>query len=420
MKLYKYVTAERIDVLEGKHIRFTQPKYLNDPFDLQPKLERLLPEDALEEIAQEASSNLSVHKTLKSKVDKPLQAAIDQASPEQRVKLEEFQEEVEEMFQQTPEQKIEERNLQKTYKSFVLPIIKEQTEEYARKFPSPFTKDAGVLSLTEKPDNLLMWAHYADSHRGFVVEFDGSHNFFDFPNKPGEPAIQKVVYRERKSIKHFSDLRSNEDVWINLFITKSKIWEYEQEWRLVKSLNDADKTIGNDIYLFAFPAECVTRIILGHSMSYLEKIKFLDLIGQDEEYKHVELAQATIRNDTDDLSITPFGVKHKLDIFEYLLVEAVQQARKLMQHHMWFTNLLFFQDVRDSISTTTEFSIKALEEIRSGKKIPEATADDGIRSTLLAINLFPVVLTYFEEVAASNILRMDVCAKSSSSASIAM
>lgn len=27
----------------------------------------------------------------------------------------------------------------------------------------------GLLCLTEKPDNLLMWAHYADSHAGFVV-----------------------------------------------------------------------------------------------------------------------------------------------------------------------------------------------------------------------------------------------------------
>jgi Protein of unknown function (DUF2971) len=32
----------------------------------------------------------------------------------------------------------------------------------------------GVVSLTAKPDDLLMWGHYADSHRGVCLEFDSS------------------------------------------------------------------------------------------------------------------------------------------------------------------------------------------------------------------------------------------------------
>lgn len=30
----------------------------------------------------------------------------------------------------------------------------------------------GILAITSKPDNLLMWAHYADSHTGFRVGLD--------------------------------------------------------------------------------------------------------------------------------------------------------------------------------------------------------------------------------------------------------
>ncbi|EPJ44297.1 MAG: hypothetical protein OFPII_35920 [Osedax symbiont Rs1] len=37
----------------------------------------------------------------------------------------------------------------------------------------------GILSMTERIDNLLMWSHYADSHTGFVIGFDPSHDFFD-------------------------------------------------------------------------------------------------------------------------------------------------------------------------------------------------------------------------------------------------
>jgi hypothetical protein len=32
--LYKYVTADRIDILQNGHIRFTQPSVLNDPFEI--------------------------------------------------------------------------------------------------------------------------------------------------------------------------------------------------------------------------------------------------------------------------------------------------------------------------------------------------------------------------------------------------
>ena len=30
----------------------------------------------------------------------------------------------------------------------------------------------GMISLTEKSNNLLMWSHYADEHRGMVIEID--------------------------------------------------------------------------------------------------------------------------------------------------------------------------------------------------------------------------------------------------------
>jgi len=32
--IYKYVSPERIDILENLQLRVTQPKYLNDPFDI--------------------------------------------------------------------------------------------------------------------------------------------------------------------------------------------------------------------------------------------------------------------------------------------------------------------------------------------------------------------------------------------------
>ena len=40
-------------------------------------------------------------------------------------------------------------------------------------------KQVGICCLTQDPFNLLMWSHYADSHRGMVVEFEIPTNVED-------------------------------------------------------------------------------------------------------------------------------------------------------------------------------------------------------------------------------------------------
>ena len=37
----------------------------------------------------------------------------------------------------------------------------------------------GIFSLSKVPDNILMWSHYADSHKGIVLEFDSNHAYFN-------------------------------------------------------------------------------------------------------------------------------------------------------------------------------------------------------------------------------------------------
>jgi hypothetical protein len=47
--------------------------------------------------------------------------------------------------------------------------------------------ERGVACLAESYADLLMWAHYADGHRGFCLEFDGNAEPFS--------AARKVVYK---------------------------------------------------------------------------------------------------------------------------------------------------------------------------------------------------------------------------------
>ncbi len=60
----------------------------------------------------------------------------------------------------------------------------------------------GILSLTKKRENLVMWAHYALSHQGFVIAFDSQNAFFSSPARPVDDSLAppKVLkkYRHRR------------------------------------------------------------------------------------------------------------------------------------------------------------------------------------------------------------------------------
>ncbi len=93
----------------------------------------------------------------------------------------------------------------------------------------------GICSLTRDPLNLLMWAHYACNHTGFVVEFDIPLESFNLPSDDVtyfEWLIpQPVTYQKKKPIISFSD-----DIDVKMakqFLIKGVDWKYEQEERVI-------------------------------------------------------------------------------------------------------------------------------------------------------------------------------------------
>lgn len=88
------------------------------------------------------------------------------------------------------------------------------------------TGSIGTFCVSEKRDDLLMWAHYADSHRGVCLEFDGLG--------PLMAQAQRVDYSPtRNAINHYTDDRSA--TLAKALLTKSDHWAYEAEWRLLRT-----------------------------------------------------------------------------------------------------------------------------------------------------------------------------------------
>lgn len=85
----------------------------------------------------------------------------------------------------------------------------------------------GVHSLSRVATNILMWSHYADHHKGFVVELEIR---MDAPKELlyGIIPIPVEYKKERPVISWGAEFDIEK-----YFLTKSKDWEYEQEERIM-------------------------------------------------------------------------------------------------------------------------------------------------------------------------------------------
>jgi hypothetical protein len=128
------------------------------------------------------------------------------------------------------------------------------------------------LCLSNVWNNPLMWAYYADGHKGFVIGFD-TKNAALFPEPP-----RAVAYsRSRPTIgygKSFDDS----------VYTKARYWEHEREWRAIRVEEYPDP-----IHLVSFPPEAIKEVILGDRMC--DSLQDLIATRLRGDYKHVRLYQ---------------------------------------------------------------------------------------------------------------------------------
>lgn len=269
MIFYKYVSAERIDILQNRLIRFTQPDALNDPFEAKPHFHAFATKAgfarAFADMIREAPTVVweDFRRVTQTNLDRQAFADELEGDPDYADCL---------------------------YKNVGLPNpLPKERKRVERWFNS-----VGILSLSETPDNLLMWSHYAEEHIGFVLMFDGSHKFF----KGNEPLLgfakpEPVQYKpeqERPST-------TIEEVTVpETFLTKGSDWKYEKEWRYLKFLNDADERHESPnthpVELFRLPPKCIKGVILGCRRSKELEDTIVALRHDDPEFKHLRIQQA--------------------------------------------------------------------------------------------------------------------------------
>jgi len=132
----------------------------------------------------------------------------------------------------------------------------------------------GIISFTQTKDNLLMWAHYANEHKGVLIGFNfsnyyknifvdlliesydvllGTENLFDGRCIPINYRKQPI-YKNDKFDRDYSNIAGEGEnrILYEIFQQKSDEWIYEKEHRITLKLNQADKVILHNIIEYQY------------------------------------------------------------------------------------------------------------------------------------------------------------------------
>lgn len=169
----------------------------------------------------------------------------------------------------------------------------------------------GIFSMTETPDNILMWAHYT-KNRGFAIEF----NFEKLKNSStGRIHGQfPMNYVDKIEPIHLSKVDIHCAMLMQSNI-KLKDWEYENERRLLVECRDGDYQLPNSE--FKFPEEKERK-------SYYSDIKAIESVWLATKFfEDVELQSVD-----SELGIMYFELKNNIELKSSILTFLSQNEIK--------------------------------------------------------------------------------------------
>ena len=187
----------------------------------------------------------------------------------------------------------------------------------------------GILSLTENPFSYVMWSHYANGHKGFLIEFDVRNK--SKPTLELEQNSPLPIYR----VRYVSTNTVNLDKMVGknggiperqfrdrIFLRKTRLWRHEKEYRAIRRL-DACETYkpparrtsyrDNNIYLFPMSLRSILSITFGVNMRVDDKERIIQLCKD----QNIAFLQALIPKDSQN-KIRPVPIEYFGSLRDYL------------------------------------------------------------------------------------------------------
>jgi hypothetical protein len=286
--LYKYVDIAGLKrILQGS-VRFTQPSAFNDPFELLPEV--VVPNDAGEK-------QLSFSFDVRAQRRQPPPGALNE-----------------------------------------VPDGCQASDAMSRDIVQQFNSLIGILCLSRVSDSLLMWSHYADQYAGAVVEFDGSHEFFD-----GQIDVEYRPLQPMRDVGAY--VSPPEPIPIAELCAKSEQWRYEQEVRVIRSLADCEnKGIGPrgfSVYTQHLPSECIKSVTLDERTPVTEQRAIYNAVKDTRitltlaaiDHRGYAFRRELIKMAVPVSEMNPWITPRTAHIFSHLTTPFGEIARHLIANH---------------------------------------------------------------------------------------
>lgn len=255
MPLFKYCGASGSLVLKNLEMKVTPPNEFNDPFEFSPVVRTKDPKGHAEREVQKV-------------IDDPRFYNAHRADFAHLSTFAEFQTYVD-------------RNRAKFAQ-----FLENSTSTLDAGFDvlNILSQQFGVVCLSGDSLQPLMWAHYADSHKGMVIEFDANDPLFRYP------AFLQVDYSADRVVYDASGGTSR-DVVEQFARRKSPHWSYEQESRLILELAQTRKVAGTlPMYLLRFEPGLLKSVTLGLRSSSALRAE-VEMLTSAPPLQHLEVFQ---------------------------------------------------------------------------------------------------------------------------------
>lgn len=264
MRLYRYFDAiGALATLTTKTMRFASPLKFNDPFEMTPRLEqppdelvldRLLADHIVEDYFIKVGSKKGLNREESSKE----YHACELTRRFQKL--------------QTPEG------------------WSKKACELKWEWVGKIAKGFRILCCSHREDSILMWSHYAEQHRGMVMEFETAEMIqgMDLASEAYE-----VRYRSSPpSIPGLHpDMASFEASLLQVLTTKALEWSYEEEVRI--RIPTKEGLSPEEPHDLSIDPKCLKRVIVGCYDHPSEKTyAAIERLAETPDLKHVTFQRA--------------------------------------------------------------------------------------------------------------------------------
>jgi len=261
MGYFKYCGESGLLVLKNHQLKVTPPNEFNDPFEFSPVVCNPNPKEYAE-------------KTVRKVITEPTFFEANRLAFSHLKNFQEFQ------------------TFARANIALMVNMLEADTPKLDKTLDilNTLSETSGVVCFSSDPLHPLMWAHYAEAHRGVVIEFDETADLFN------SIAFLKVDYNAFRV--GYNPDGTDQRQMVELFVKrKSKHWEYEQEFRLLVELSTTHKQVtgGKTMFLMDVEPAAIKSVTLGLRATGATRSEVLAL-SDNTPLKHLQIFEIQLHD----------------------------------------------------------------------------------------------------------------------------